>query len=58
MESLDKPPPEYTIRKERLGNHRKFWPVRCGGKFVTAFRTKGEASGWVYRKEGTKSNAY
>ena len=53
MESLDKPP-SYTMRKERLGNHRKFWTVRCDGRFVTAFATKSEAVGWIYRKETTK----
>ena len=53
MESLDKPP-SYTIQKEQLGYHRKFWTVRYRGKFVTAFATKGEASGWIYRKETTK----
>ena len=56
MESLDKPP-AYTIRKESLGNHRKFWTVRFDGKFVTAFKTRGEADGWVTRKEGRR-NAY
>ncbi len=50
MESLGMPP-SYTVRKERLGNHRKFWTVRCRGKFVTAFATKGEASGWIYKHE-------
>jgi hypothetical protein len=53
MESLDKPP-SYTMRKESLGNHRKFWTVRCRGKFITAFASKGEASVWIYRKETTK----
>ena len=53
MESLDKPP-SYTIRKECLGNHRKFWTVRCNGKFMTAFGSKNEAQGWIYEKRHHK----
>ena len=52
MDSLDKPP-SYTIQKERLGN-QKLWIVRSEGKLVTVFRTKGDAQGWVYKKEATK----
>ena len=52
MDSLDKPP-AYTIQKERLGN-QKLWIVRSNGKLVTVFRTKGDAQGWVYKKEATK----
>ena len=47
MESLGRPP-SYTVQKERLGNHKKFWTVRCRGKFITAFGTKGDAQGWIY----------
>ena len=54
MESLDNPPPAYTIRKERLGNHRKFWTVRCNGKFITAFSSKSEAQCWIHDKENHK----
>ena len=53
MESLDKPP-SYTVRKEQLGIHKKFWTVRNRGKFVTAFGTKGDAQGWIYSHEHQK----
>ena len=53
MESLDKPP-SYSIRNEKLGNHRKFWTVRCRGKFITAFGRKSDAQGWVHDKENHK----
>ena len=50
--SLDgKPPPEWSVRKERVGNHKKYWTVRCHGKFVSVFNTKSEAYGWLYYKE-------
>lgn len=54
MESLDGKPPSYTLRKETLGNHRKFWTVRCKGKFVTAFGLKCDAQGWIYIHEHPK----
>ena len=54
MESLDGKPPSYTVKKESLGNHRKFWTVRNRGKFVTAFASKGDAQGWVYIHEHPK----
>ena len=50
----DHPPSCYIIRHERLGRKRKFWTVREGvgdRKLVTAFATKSEASGWIFRKE-------
>jgi hypothetical protein len=54
MESLDGKPPSYTVQKEQLGYHRKFWTVRNRGKFVTAFASKGDAQGWVYIHEHPK----
>ena len=53
MESLGRPP-AYTLRKERLGNHRKFWTIRQEGKFVTAFASKGDATGWIHAQEPRK----
>ena len=49
MESLDKPP-SYTVRKESLGRHKKFWVVRekFGSKKVaTVMGSRAEASTWV-----------
>ncbi len=54
MESLDGKPRSYTVQKEQLGYHRKFWTVRNRGKFVTAFASKGDAQGWVYIHEHPK----
>ena len=54
MESLGRPP-AYTLRKERLGNHRKFWTIRQEGKFVTAFATKGDATGLIHAREPRKN---
>ena len=53
----DHPPSRYCIRKEGLGRRRKLWTVRGvfgDRKLVTAFATKGEASGWIMRKEMKK----
>ena len=49
MESLDKPP-SYTVRKESLGRHKKFWVVRekFGKKRVaTVMGSRAEACTWV-----------
>jgi hypothetical protein len=54
MESLDGKPPSYTVQKEQLGYHKKFWTVRNRGKFITAFASKGDAQGWVYSHEHPK----
>ncbi|MCS5653335.1 MAG: hypothetical protein NZ825_11915 [Candidatus Marinimicrobia bacterium] len=40
----------FLIAKETHGNN-KVWVVRQKGKFVTAFRTRNEASSWIYTKE-------
>ena len=55
MESLDKPP-SYSVRKEQLGNHRKYWTVRYGKKFMTAFASKSDAQGWIYKRESTRKS--
>ena len=54
MESLGRPP-SYTVQKESLGNHRKYWTIRKRGKFVTAFGTKGDACGWLHAHEVRKN---
>ena len=51
MESLDDKPPQWTVRKESVGNHKRCWIVRNRGKFVSVFNTKSDAQGWVYNRE-------
>ena len=50
-ESLDGKPPQWTVRKESVGNHKRCWIVRKRGKFVSVFNTKSDAQGWVYSRE-------
>ena len=50
-ESLAGNPPQWTVRKESIGNHRKYWIVRNYGKRISIFNTKSEAQGWVYHRE-------
>ncbi len=53
MEFLEKSP-IYTVKKESLGRHRKYWGVRenFGDKRIaTVMATKAEASTWVMVKE-------
>ena len=50
----DRPPDAYIIRHEKLGYGKKVWSVRENigeKKVVTAFGSKKEASGWIYRRE-------
>ena len=53
MESLDKPP-SYTVKKESIGRHRKFWVVRenfGNKKMATIMGSRAEACTWVMVKE-------
>ena len=51
MESLDGKPPQWKVRKEDVGNHKRYWVVRNCGKFISVFTTKAEAQCWVYNRE-------
>ena len=53
MEFLEKSP-IYTVKKESLGRHRKYWVVREKfgiRKVATVMATKAEACTWVMFRE-------
>ena len=53
MDQADKPP-SYTVRKESLGRHKKFWVVRekfGDKKMATVMSSRAEACSWVFQQE-------
>lgn len=51
MESLDGKPPQWTVRKESVGGHKRYWVVRRCGKLFSVFDRKSDAHAWVYNRE-------